>query len=275
MFNPTEKRDWLNDLLAANEDIIVSGHPNTTAFLNLDQWASIALRFVGNRRSIYLLLITVLCPSDRWRDLVPRLREGKPYALYEQLRIRLGHQTDVLVYDPSQSNNFLVSTDCQSFFLRSSKALVQHFRQVNPALTDNPGVYKRINRTVNDSFQQWTRSNLSRYLVINDFDALLLGERATTVLELKRVQEDLMTWRPYLDDSANYATIQAICNRSDTTFRVIAYQSNNAEHVALHEVTMAAREKIQGKWALCRPSDIFTSTPESSYASSRRRESRY
>jgi len=124
--------------------------------------------------------------------------------------------------------------------------LCSFFEQINPAYTKNTGNVKAENQSINDSFQSWTRSNLSGFLTINDFDSLCLKEKDSSlhVLELKRVQEEPEEWCPYLDDFSNYYACQKISGRK---FRVIVYNELSITKVAVFKFDEIEKHKFVGR----------------------------
>jgi hypothetical protein len=155
----------------------------------------------------------------------------------------------------------------------SGKELAEFFGKVNSSLTKNIGEAKEINSSVNDPFQTWTRTNLSRFATINDIDAINLNVMASKSLlfELKRVKENVSTWQPYLDDWTNYATFMAACIDTYHAHRVIAYNPEPSPQVALHWLLEATHSAIKGKRLLCTPRHACALEMGDYYVSDRRR----
>lgn len=90
----------------------------------------------------------------------------------------------------------------------TTSAMVNWFAKLHPDLAQrHASKVKPINKSLNDDFQNFTRQNLSPFIICNDVDALLLPDdkRARpVVIELKRPEEDISGWRPYSADLSNY-----------------------------------------------------------------------
>ena len=272
MARMTKKHDWLNDLLASVSGMLVSGHPSFSERIGLRTDDTVVLRFVGNRRQTIALILTILSDMEEW-GRTKRTIASSPNArqIIMQISTILGARVCIVLCDNDIAGAFSVSDDLESFHDADDQDLLRYFERVNIEMTQNPGTYKEINISINDSFQRWTRQYLSRYLVVNDLDALLLSKPA--IFELKRVKEDIADWRPYVDDSANYAALMLICKNAKIPLRVIAYQVDNRDLVALHQVQSATKACIEGRVVVCRPTDIVRNPPGTSYTSCRRRQS--
>jgi hypothetical protein len=116
------------------------------------------------------------------------------------------------------------------------------------------GSDKAINKSLNDTFQTWTRDCLSKYATASDLDAFMLAGPAPVFLELKRVVQPLADWRPYLDDIANFNSLNLIAQQRDGISVTLAYQANNPTEIACHRaVRPHNRNCITGQFQLLPP----------------------
>ncbi|MBF6612258.1 MAG: hypothetical protein IVW55_03940 [Chloroflexi bacterium] len=245
----TERDDWLTRLMAGQEGMLVSGHQTFSTRMDLLAQDVVAVRFMGNRARTYGYLLTVQAPVDEWGRVADTL-QNSPNAEHVQgeLRALLGTAPIAVFYDNGAPGKFGY-LDARGYAPTDSEGLRDLFGMLDRRLVDRPGTIKAINRTINDSFQAWTRVHLSQYLIINDFDALLLGPEPI-IFELKRVQEELNTWRPYLDDQANYAALVLIAANLRARLRVLAYRAEEVGRVAAHHIATVTQESITGMMAI-------------------------
>ena len=179
----------------------------------------------------------------------------------------------VIIYDNLNPDNFSVSFDTKNFINTNSEKLKEYFTKFNSRITENPGTFKAINKSINDSFQKWTRKNLSKYLVINDFDIIIKGK--SLIIELKRVKEGLNSWKPYLDDNGNYLALLNICKANKLKLLVVAY-NYNIQDIAIHDITSITDSEIHGQFCICKLDDLANLSLNSynfnQYISNRRRQ---
>jgi hypothetical protein len=280
MVQRTMKNDWLNDFLARIPGMIVSDHLSFSKMIGLSAQDNAAIRFVANRNQVFTYILTIQSNMAEWHRVKKTLTSNDGFGqLLTTIRDVLKYPTPILLYDNNYSDKYSIAADLKGFHDVDDLSLHSFFTNLNEGMTKDPGnVGKQINRSVNDSFQVWTRRYLSRYVVVNDFDALLIREISSQlpiVFELKRIQEDVDTWEPYIDDQANYAAILHICQTINAIFYTIAYQIDRTDLIALHTITRADKYVIEGSMITCHPNDILRSSTKSvphSYRSSRRRQ---
>ena len=219
----TFKNDWYNQYLADNW-VCVSGHQYFSALLGVS--GPCALRFIKIEEAIYYLLTVEGTGTERFNK-----------KLYTQLNT-IFPKLITVVYN---EDKFWAGGNCLD-----ANGLEIIFRAIDSRLTQNKGTYKEINKTSNDSFQNWTREHLSRNCVINDIDAIDLDKKI--IYELKRIEHsNLNIWKPFIDDSANYKALIAISEQLGMKRRVIAYNKWQTVNVALHvELNLENRGKIEG-----------------------------
>lgn len=254
----TVKSDWLNDLLA-NENWFVSSHKSFADRTGLTE-ADVSLRFIGNRSLGYKLILVILLENAE--------------TLFESFSIntKLNEFFKLLKKVSSQDLYCLVfgkdctyaGEDVESLNQYTHEDLVEFFKQLFPSSVENVGDVKEENQSINDSFQFWTRCKLSKYITVNDFDALCVKEKngSLHVLELKRIKDSPQEWCPYLDDAANYLACKGLIQNK---FRTVAYNDNSDEMVAVFKLDEIGKEKINGTRYVLSQSDCGPITTEKLY----------
>ena len=264
----TVKSDWLNDFLA-DQGALMSGHPTISALLGVSNDVSCCFRFIydySNSSIIYLLTIE----TTYSREFL-NFKNNNPAQSLKPFYQVFGNELMVLFY--SKSNFALYDNTTNSINSISSVDLQQLVSSLNPNLTQNIGSSKAINKTINDAFQSWTRSNLTKKCVVNDIDGFYYIESGKSkFLELKRVEEDLDTWRPYMDDLPNYRALREITNQLQGAMLVYAYQSENEKLLAMHyNLNTTSWNDIKGSYILAHPKFLSPSKIGSQYISTNRR----
>lgn len=239
----TNKSDWLNDKLA-EKGLLVSSHHTFNTYLgynNIDY--DISLRFIGNVSMGYNYILVIIVDN---LDLFKATSQVQSVIL--KLSTLFKKNVYTLVSTNSEDIDFLVSLDGISFQYYNSEDLKNFFTGINVQYTQNLGTIKEVNKSINDNFQKWTRSNLSKFITINDFDAISINTSTIYILELKRVEEDINTWLPYLDDYGNYKACDNIIkslNLDLNHFRTIAYNLNNQDKIAICILTSIEKDKYK------------------------------
>jgi len=265
----TSKQDWLNDYFSEQPGMLVSGHSSFSKAVGLNSSDQVALRFIGNRKKIYCLILTIASNADDWPRVKLAILAEKAQAIMQNINDCFPYKLIVLIYDPHQSDTFSLLNG-RSFDGFDDNGLSLFFKEISIDLTENIGTIKDINKTINDSFQAWTRKYLSKYIVVNDFDSLSITQRI--VFEFKRVKESIETWLPYLDDYSNYSTLMNLCKGSDRVkLRVIAYSPEKNSLISLHIITSAGKDVIEGRSIVCRPKDVVNTQVGIPYKSQNRR----
>jgi len=246
--NRTIKEDWYNDLLGNTSDGFVSGHATFTQKLNLKEGEHCALRFVHREETLLIFLTIETADATAFSNQVLQNYQ------FKKLQALFGEHLYVLAFDAADHFK-MAKPGSATLDAHTSDTLEAFIAGIDPALVENKGTYKTINRSVNDAFQAWTRTHLTRNCVVNDLDALLIGKDAQTVCELKRVKAALTDWKPYLDDYHNYKSFFFIAKEFKLQARVIAYQANNDQAVAFHFNIQLALDQsaITGNWILLQP----------------------
>ncbi|SFM80881.1 hypothetical protein [Methanolobus profundi] len=272
----TNTKDWLRDNLSFNEDVLISGDSSFSKTLEITPDADVSLRFIANQRRIYGYFLTIQASLDVWNDIEKEIvKTEQTVTTIRMLSGMLNYPIAVLLYDNNNEGSFSVSDDLVRFTKVNDLGLKEYFASIHPELIENVGtIYKKVNRSVNDTFQTWTRNNLSRFLVINDFDIII--PRKSLIIELKRIEEDINSWKPYLDDKSNYLALMKICSLNNLEMKVIAYQED-ANKVALHSLKNVYKSKIIGQFVICEIEDVLngvnvTKGLFTDYESTRRRQ---
>jgi hypothetical protein len=263
----TVKSDWLNNFLD-KEGALMSGHPTLSKQLGVSDYVSCCFRFIYDYIQgsvIYILTIetTEQQEIDFFLDKNPKQSLTPFYDVFGSDLIVLFYSTDnFCLYNKGANVKSLNSSELQNIVAT-----------LNPALTKNVGSTKAINKTINDAFQSWTRSNLTQKCVVNDIDGIYyVKEGKSLFLELKRVEEDLDTWRPYLDDLPNYRALRSISNQLGGSMLVYAYQDEKDQLLALHyNLNANSWNEIRGRYILSHPKFLSPSKIGSQYISINRR----
>lgn len=230
--------DWMEQSLE-EKGFLVSGTAGFARRLSLHEKAHPSLRFVaevpsGNLEAfnpIFLLIVENVLSEE-----APRLyRELEKNPVYTELK---------RLFEPF-CFHLLLTLESQRFpfFLEKPMTLedlAHWFYGKARRLEKNPGAAKQTNRPESqrssDLFRAFTRRYLSRLSVVNDIDAVKLQERAI-LLELKKPQESVDTWEPYIDDCPNYVYLSKIAERVGADLRIIAY---NPERVGVVRLLLKA-----------------------------------
>ena len=264
----TVKSDWLNDFLA-NQGALMSGHSTISKLLGISYDVLCCFRFIydySNNSVIYLLTIETTDNNE-----LSKFINNKPSQSLKPFYGVFG--TDLMVLFYSKFDFALYDKPTNSIITISSSDLQNIVSVINPNLTKSIGSTKDINKTINDAFQAWTRSNLTKKCVVNDIDGFYYVESGKSkFLELKRVEQDLDTWRPYLDDLPNYRALREISNQLKGAILVYAYQSNNDTQLAMHyNLDTSSWNEIKGSYILANPKFLSPSKIGSQYISANRR----
>ena len=119
---------------------------------------------------------------------------------------------------------------------------------------DEPEVIKKINKTENDVFQNFTRTMLSRQFSINDIDVLVKTPRGIATLELKRSSKN--PWSPYLDDVPNYLLLRSLSIKLSSAIDfTIHYDQDQPGEIEIHTILSISRDSIPGFSKLISASD--------------------
>jgi len=252
----TAKDDWLNLQLAADVDVFVSGHPTFSERLGLSADTAATVRWFGNRRVGYTPMLVIEAAKSQWAIIEKMFARKKPSDGLEHF-LTQGKAITILfsgeIHKPSlmpngtpfnEANLFHVSQDGHNLLEMDSNGLVNFFHNINPEFVSNSGTTKSINKSHNDLFQLWTAKNLSRYLSVGDIDALDTNQ--LRLYELKRVEEDVNTWEPYLDESSQYTALRSLATSSGYSLILLAYNVSKQQY-ASHKITFVSNTEIRGE----------------------------
>jgi len=240
----TNKTDWLNDKLA-EKGLLVSSHNSFNKYLGYNNLNyDISIRFIGNAKLKYNYLLIIIVddindftPNNQIKKFLSKLSEKFAKQIYTIVSSR--NEEEIL---------FLTSLNGIDFIKSDTNGLKLFFKHINAQYIENIGVTKTVNKSINDNFQKWTRANLSMYITINDFDVVAIDSPKIFILELKRVEEDINTWLPYLDDYANYKACDVIIEDLGLDlnhFRTVAYNTNNENEIAICILTSIEKNKYK------------------------------
>lgn len=275
--NNTEKKDWLNDFLS-EKGFLVSSHLSMNEMLGLEKETDISIRFMGNRRISFFYFLIILAPSNLIDKTVDDLTNNqKVIDLLHKFNSFFDKELSILVLENGEDfqSKYYTSLDSKSYTFHDNDTLSNFFSGLHNDFTSNIGSSKEINKTVNDIFQAWTRAYLSKFITVNDFDVVWIDKTAY-ILELKRVEEDIDTWEPYLDDSSNYIACQQIINQSNINpkvgkFLTIVYNENQSDLAGVFVFTNISKDLLQGYKSICNPNEIFRTKFQIPFSSTRRR----
>ncbi|EJL6506151.1 hypothetical protein NMR59_002604 [Vibrio cholerae] len=238
----TEKSDWLNNYLSKN-GFIVSDHESLPKRFSLPETAKLSIRFYGNINFGYNLLIVINAERSDWRECANK----DIMSLANELSLISSKNIDVLLFSNSSRNEFGIYSRKRWIHLNDD-GLLNYFKNIENSIVENIGSVKKMNRSFNDYFQEWTSNNLSKFFTFNDIDALCYSDSSIFLLELKRPStESHSTWLPYLDDSGNYkAGIWFERVYSKCKFTTIAYNSDDQNICTIFHIDLISKEVIQG-----------------------------
>ena len=245
----TRKEDWLNDFLAEN-GAYVSGHPSFAHQLGIS--GAVTVRFVKlNECVLYFLAIQPIQP-DYQAEYLAAFEDGKLNWLRE-----LFFPLIQVFYTEEGSEFDLFFPDKKCFRKFSFAGLTNLAIKYHAGFGQNVGVGKKINRSINDTFQLWTRTHLNAYCIVNDLDAFSTSQSPFVFIELKRVVQSLDGWLPYLDDVSNFNAQNLIAQQRAGIAITLAYQADNENQIAYHaHISPNKREFIDGQFKLISPTEI-------------------
>jgi hypothetical protein len=239
--NITKKSDWLNDWLS-NEGFFVSDHDKFSSLLKLNDNYKISLRFFGNKYAKYHYSLIVKAAPSEWSNFFTDTTD----QFISKLEYLLKDKISIIFYSEESSDLFGVRYE-NKIVSCTAERLSSYFTFLNPKFTQNAGGNKRINKSLNDSFQLWTKQYLSKFISCNDIDAFSLLENKILMLELKRPKQNVQKWMPYVDDYSNYSSgIIMETNNPLIEFTTVSYNENQSNCVGIYKINHASKEKIMG-----------------------------
>nr|WP_318540253.1 hypothetical protein [Terribacillus saccharophilus] len=241
----TEKKDWLNDYLAA-QDYLVSGHESFRLKLGLPEDSVPAIRYI-NLRGKYVWILTIEIVEEKWGKIKEELVSNE---IFQLINSKFEDELNILLFSSENKGKFSYSSPKGSYEDINSEGLKEILNSELNGIDQNAGTIKLKNKSINDNFQYWTRENLSKFSVINDFDALYLTNqkgKKSMILELKRVEENITTWLPYLDDLKNYERINTISRKLGFSNITLAYNKKESNAFAIHYNLKTSTKYISGE----------------------------
>jgi hypothetical protein len=218
----------MTDLLAEN-GFVVSGHPMFAEMLGLSSNVVAVLRHFRLYSSGYpqIFILTLDVGSEGHDNAIEQTADS---VLLNDLVAMLG-PVHILAYGDNNSGNFALPGRS----VVTSPELQAVFASIDERFVQNVGTAKPINRTSNDRFVDWTRSNIARQCVVNDVDALKLPstDLQGELVELKRPKQHVKNWAPYTNDARNYESQDLICRSQNLVNKTITYNLDQNEHVRL------------------------------------------
>lgn len=241
----TQKADWMNDY-SADLGYYVSDHDSYRDSLGLPESAKVSLRFFGNVQIDYRFILVINAPKYLWENCINQT--VKKHLL--SLKYFVKQKVPIIFFSNDQPDDFLIIEINEIDQINKNKDLRLFFEEINPRLLSNSGNAKPKNKSHNDSFQEWTTTNLSQYLTINDIDAFKLSPQNNTlnILELKRPKESYETWLPYTNDAGNYKALDHISHKlKNTHCRTIAYNKDNKDKIVFLNILNIQRDLLSGE----------------------------
>ncbi|MFJ6264137.1 hypothetical protein ACIQGW_03840 [Lysinibacillus xylanilyticus] len=265
----TVKGDWLNDHLASNS--FVSGHESFRIQLNLPEGSIPSIRYI-NLSGKYLWLLTIEVEEEKW-DIIKN--EIETNAVFKFINSKFENQLNILLFSSEKVDCFSYKSHNGNFVDTGSNGLKKILNNELSGINQNIGTRKLQNKSLNDNFQKWTRENLSMYSVINDFDALKLTDeegKKSFIYELKRVQEDITTWEPYIDDTRNYQRMNNISSKLGFSNITISYNIDNSDEYAVHYNLKPTSTQISGRRIIFNIKSGYDKSTNTQYVSVRERQ---
>ena len=106
------------------------------------------------------------------------------------------------------------------------------------------GTNKEVNKSTNDAFHKWARSNLPQNYIRVDIDALLISSEnmPKAILEIKRsTQVNPANWKPYVQDARNYMIQKKLAYRLKIPYVTL---NHNCLFTAVEDKTLIGRHEI-------------------------------
>ncbi|MGN7299084.1 hypothetical protein [Ferdinandcohnia sp. SAFN-114] len=244
MTTQTVKNDWLNDWFADN-NYFVSGHEKFSESLNLPEETKVSIRYVSLNKN-FLWLLTIEADEGLWQQIQEILEDN---VVFDFINSKFEKKMNILIFSPTKQDYFCYKKYNGKYVNMDGDKLKSAFNNVLPNIDQNVGTIKEVNKSVNDNFQIWTRESLSKFSVINDFDAVYLTkdkQSKNQLFEFKRVKQDLSTWMPYLDDSSNYNRINTISNKLGFSNYTLVYKVEEQSKFAVHTNIVPQGSQILG-----------------------------
>lgn len=269
--------DWLHSIMSDEEGVFCSDSDFIQKIAGVPSGGSFSYRFVGNARIGYSGFLVVKTQNLNQLDCFR----------YEMAAVieRLGCLADlapglVITCSPelgASAPSFGVFDNVSGTTEKvASIGLKDRFKNLSGGYVESPGAVKSVNRSVHDNFHLFTREFLSKYVIVNDVDCLVL-EKSPIFVECKRIVSEPEHWQPYLDDRGNYMALQNLtrfCPGAIT--RTLVYSVKQPGKLVLHEITNVTKDHIEGMsataWNVKSIRDLCKKTPIVPYVSIQSRE---
>ena len=263
----TVKKDWLNDYFSEN-GTLMSGHPSFAEQFGLSNSISCTIRFIHDYQKANSIFFLTIETTDKkeFENFKSHRNNSALTGLYNLF----GKSLIVLFY--SKDSFYMYDFGSGGITDTSSELLKEIIKRLNSNLVLSTGSTKQINKTINDTFQQWTRRELTSKCVVNDIDGIFLRNGKCILIELKRVKDRLHEWRPFLDDLPNYKALKVISKSINAEVYLYAYNENQSDHVAFHFHLDTTRwDCIKGKFIVGEPIFFIPGNMGFSYTSTNKR----
>lgn len=286
----TNKHDWFTCVMSSKNYIFVSDDDIVQKLFGIDTGCEFSIRYIGNRKIGFQIVIIVksesgdICALNKYPDEVQFISKLSKIIFNQKIPIitcksNLSQSIDAVSFG-------IFNIDTKQIHPISAEKLADIFKKINPLYTEDVGAKKSVNKTLNDDFQLFTREKLSKFMVVNDIDALMFGG-VMVFVELKRIDTGITAiadWTPYLDDLSNYAALYSIAHRlGGAKVRTIAYPKEKSDLVAIHEIDRIddvikrgdqtiRSAQITGRRIICAVAHSLHPSLEERYISEKRRE---
>jgi hypothetical protein len=216
----TLKQDWFTEELE-EAGILVGGGRAIAKKLHLED-SQISFRFAVSPNSTWMYFLTVGFGPDYSslyeKHIILNLRELAVSAIFPDLKI--------IFFSDHRPGSFRINFE-GIWETVSESELQKRFYTMDPSFTGELGHVKPINKSINDAFQVWSRTFLSPKCVVNDLDALAVGQKRNKIIELKRPIEDVAEWKPYRNDLSNYHRNSELALKTSSEIINIAYNQKS------------------------------------------------
>ena len=212
----TSKADWFTRYLYSL-DFWVGGTPVKGTTLE-SEMATQTIRYFAGAKEKFLTVYILEFEEDH-----------NPNIDYQALITKnfenLGIKTNfALAIWPMKKPLFAILDGSNYFEKLDSEKVVKHFGKYDESLVGKSEYIKPLNKSFTDFFHLWARENLKGFQ--NDIDAFFLTSSDIHMLELKRPQESVNTWKPYKADIKNYLTFSKYCDQFGYLMTNIAYSES-------------------------------------------------
>ena len=136
-------------------------------------------------------------------------------------KLSIHNEFTLIIWPKEEINKFAIYKNEEFIANLNTHNVLSFFSEFDESLVGKSSYIKRINKGYTDFFHKWAREYLKGFQ--NDIDSFLNLNNTLHMLELKRPQELVTTWRPYKADANNYYEFKLFCDEKNYQLTNIAY----------------------------------------------------